>query len=97
MEPGTLHVVHSNATYNCCSEDIVISLVVEGNVLHLTEEKVCPNPCPCLCCYDVEATVIGLAPGAHTVRFCWDDYETGGEQSGSFIAVMSRRRLSTTT
>jgi hypothetical protein len=28
----------------------------------------------------VEATVIGLEPGAYTVRFCWDDYETGGEQ-----------------
>ena len=78
--PGTLHVLHTNATYNCCPDDIVISLSVEGNLLRLTEEEVLTEPCWCVCCYNIEATVVDLAPGAYTVRFCWFDYETGGEQ-----------------
>ncbi len=78
--PGTLHVLHRNATYNCCVDDIAISLSVEGAVLRLTEEEIVPDPCWCLCCYDVEAAVVDLSPGAYTVEFCWQDWETRGEQ-----------------
>ena len=77
--PGTLDVMHWNATYNCCPDDIVISLSVEGNVLELTEEEVLTNPCYCICCYNVEATIAGLSPGLYTVQFCWYDWETQGE------------------
>jgi hypothetical protein len=80
VEPGTLHVLHSNALYNCCLDDIVVSLTVEGTTLHLTEEEILTEPCPCVCCYDVESTVVGLAPGPYTVEYCWYDYETGQEQ-----------------
>ena len=33
-----------------------------------------------MCCYEVEATVIGLLPGTYTVDYCWEDYETEQEQ-----------------
>lgn len=79
VQANTLHVVHRNATYNCCPDDIVISLLVQGNLLRLTEEEILTIPCFCLCCYEVEATVVGLASGTYTVEFCWDDYETGGQ------------------
>ncbi|MCK4660502.1 MAG: thrombospondin type 3 repeat-containing protein [Phycisphaerae bacterium] len=77
---SALHVLHKNATYNCCPDDILIFLSVEGNVLWLTEEEVLTMPCDCMCCYDVQATIIGLAPGLYTVVFCWDDYETSQQQ-----------------
>jgi len=76
---STLQVVHRNATYNCCPDDIVISLVVQGNLLKLTEEEILTFPCFCICCYEVQATVADLASGTYTVEFCWDDDETGGQ------------------
>jgi len=81
VQGSTLHVLHRNATYNCCPADIVISLVVEGNVLRLTEEEILGGEaCTCLCCYNVEATVVDLAAGVYMVEFCWDDWETGQQQ-----------------
>ncbi|UCC32531.1 MAG: hypothetical protein JSU86_09655 [Phycisphaerales bacterium] len=79
-EPGTLHVLHNNATYNCCPDDIVVLLSMEGNVIRLTEEEVLTLPCACLCCYNVEATVVDLPPGEYTVELCWYDYETFGQK-----------------
>jgi len=76
VDGSTLHVVHRNATYNCCPDDIIVSLSVEGNVLTLTEEEILTAPCDCVCCYEVQATVADLSSGAYTVRFCWYDYET---------------------
>jgi hypothetical protein len=89
VEGGTLDVIHRNATYNCCPDDIVISLTVEGTWLRLTEEEILTMPCDCMCCYDVEATIVNLAPGEYTVEFCWFDYETGGEQCYTEDIVVS--------
>ncbi|UCG16167.1 MAG: Ig-like domain-containing protein [Phycisphaerales bacterium] len=81
VQGNTLHVLHRNATYNCCPADIVISLVIEGNVLRLTEEEILGGEaCTCLCCYNVEATVVDLVAGVYMVEFCWDDWETGQQQ-----------------
>jgi len=80
VEPGTLHVLHQNATYNCCPDDLEVSLSVEGTLLWLTEEEILTNPCYCICCYEVESTVAGLGPGEYTVNYCWHDYETSGEK-----------------
>ena len=80
VSPGALHLVHRNATYNCCPDDIVVSLSVEGHVLRLGELEMLTDPCRCLCCYDVEATIVDLLPGVYTVAFCWHDYEFGAEQ-----------------
>lgn len=74
---NTLQIVHRNAAYNCCVDDIVVSLIVQGNTLQLFEEEILTNPCDCICCYDVESTVVNLAPGVYTVEYCWYDYETG--------------------
>jgi hypothetical protein len=78
VQGHTLHVLHSNATYNCCLTDITVSLTVTGNRLRFTEEEVLVTPCFCLCCYEVESTVVNLASGTYVVEYCWDDYETGG-------------------
>jgi hypothetical protein len=75
VDGTTLHVLHANTTYNCCLDDIVISLTMEGDVITLTEEEIATMPCWCICCYDVEATIVDLAPGEYTVEFCWYDYE----------------------
>ncbi|MHC4697978.1 MAG: hypothetical protein ACYTFA_14695 [Planctomycetota bacterium] len=78
--PGLLHVLHRNALYNCCPDDIAVTLSVEGMLLRLTEEEVLTIPCPCVCCYDVEATIVNLDSGVYTVELCWYDYDTGAEE-----------------
>ena len=77
---STLHVLHTNATYNCCPDDIVISAVITDGVILLTEEEILTGGCYCICCFDVEATIVNLAPGSYTVQFCWYDYETSEQQ-----------------
>ena len=80
VDTNTLQVVHRNALYNCCPDDIEVSLSIEGTELMLTETEILTTPCDCLCCYDVEATVVNLQAGMYTVIFCWHDYETGIQQ-----------------
>ena len=75
----TLNVEHSSATYNCCADEIAVTLTVQGNVLHLEETEIAPDPCWCLCCHTVGATVSDLASGTYVVELCWYDNETGGE------------------
>ena len=78
-EGQTIHVAHRNATYNCCPDDIEVTLTQDGNHLLLIEREVLTTPCDCLCCYDVESTIVALLPGLYVVEYCWHDYETGDE------------------
>jgi len=75
LETG-LHVLHENAMYNCCKDDIVILMDVEDGVIYLTEEEICPEPCYCNCCFTVDALIEGLASGDYVVEFCWYDLDT---------------------
>ena len=81
VEGNEVYIIHRNATYNCCPADIRVSLSVEGNKLKLSEEEIPPAECDCMCCYDVEATVVDLSTwGTYTIEYCWDDYETGSKK-----------------
>lgn len=79
-QAGTLNVVHQNATYNCCLEDVAIALDAAGNELNLVETENVTNPCRCLCCFDAETVITGIDPGTYTVEFCWLENITGEEQ-----------------
>jgi hypothetical protein len=75
VEPATLHVWHHDAEYWCDQEEIRITLQVEGPLLNLIEEEINPEPTDCRCCYDVEATIVDLAPGTYTARLCWIEWD----------------------
>jgi len=87
LDGNTLHVVHGNATYNCCATDIVVVSTAGGDGLRLTEEEILIFPCFCECCYEVEATVVGLLPGTYTVEYCWEDDELGEQCHTEEIVV----------
>ena len=87
LDGDTLHVVHRNATYNCCAADVVVLSTSRGNVLGLTEEEILLFPCFCECCYDVEATVFGLLPDTYAVEYCWEDDELGEQCHAEEIVV----------
>ena len=80
VEGHGIHVTHRNATYNCCPDDIKVSLSVEDNLLsRLLKKEILTHPCFCLCYYDVKASIVGLLPGVYTLEYRWVDYETGAE------------------
>jgi hypothetical protein len=83
-----LHIAHFDATYNCCPDDIAVTLEVDGCLLMLTEEEILVLPCFCVCCYEVDSVVEGLAPGEYTVEYRWYDYETGQEQCHVEVVVV---------
>jgi hypothetical protein len=70
-----IQIIHRNATYNCCPEDIRVSLYIEGNVLRIMEEEI-GGVCYCLCCYDVKSEIV-VPLGEYILKYCWQDYETG--------------------
>ena len=80
VEGDILHTDHQNAEYNCCFEDIVVSLTVEGDLIRLDEQELAPDPCWCVCCNEIWATVEGLLPGIYTVDYCWFEYDTNQVQ-----------------
>ena len=76
VEGNKIMVTHLNATYNCCPDEIAVTLSSEGNHLKLMEEEILTTPCDCLCCYNVEAEITGLISSEYIVEVCWTDYET---------------------
>ncbi len=76
IEGNTLSMIHKNAVYHSCPEDILVTLEVEGNLLKVTEVDVGDLICLCLSCYDVESTIINLPPGTYKLEYYWYDYES---------------------
>jgi len=85
--PDTFRAAHGNAAYNCCLDKIEASVVlVESGgerLLVFTEKEILTIPCICTCCYDVETSVPGLAPGPYGIEYCWYDYGSGQERCHS--------------
>lgn len=75
VEGHSLRIIHRNATYNCCPEDIRVDLTIGCAGLSLQETEILAMPCPCLCCYDIESVVVDLLPGHYWIEYCWNDWE----------------------
>jgi hypothetical protein len=64
-----LSLKHVNAGFNCCPI-IQASIVVNGNVITITESETFGEwgPCYCLCLFDVDYEIVGLPPGEYTIK-----------------------------
>ena len=87
VQRGSFQVTHRNIVYNCCLNDIRVSLEINGRYIRLTEKEDLAAPCNCLCCYDTTTTVEGLTPGTYTVEYCWLDDESGFTCMTSEVAL----------
>jgi hypothetical protein len=63
-----LIVRHIDAVYNCCIEDIAVSVTVSDQVIDLYETEILYAPCDCLCPYDITTEIFDLPPGVYTVQ-----------------------------
>ncbi len=72
-EGGVLTVRHTNGVFNCCIESIGVTLEVFEGVISLYETENAPEPCFCVCPYDVSTQIGGLATGNYDVDIYVND------------------------
>ena len=67
-EGGVLTVTHVNGWFNCCLESIEVEMEISGATIDLYEEEYAPDPCYCICPYDVVTDIAGLDDDTYTVN-----------------------------
>ena len=63
-----LIVRHIDGVYNCCIQDIEVSVTVSDQLIDLYETEILYAPCDCLCPYDITTEIFNLPPGVYTVQ-----------------------------
>lgn len=74
----TVTLTHGGVPYNCCLERIDWTVQLEGSTLRIFEYEFVPEPCLCLCCYELSVSVADCPPGLLEVEVHYDDYDAGG-------------------
>ena len=69
---------------NCCSDEQVLEMTVEGNLITLYEIEYTTHWCTCICDYPVTATLGPFGPGTYTLEV----YEDWGGFIGSTIVII---------
>jgi hypothetical protein len=64
---GVLELKHINAGFNCCPDELLADISVEGNIINIEERESLSNPCHCLCLFDLELKIINLEPGEYVI------------------------------
>jgi len=66
---GVLSLTHVNASFNCCPEQLLADIVIEDNVITITEYETLENGgCDCMCLFDVDYEFVDIPPGDYTIR-----------------------------
>jgi hypothetical protein len=64
---NTLVLAQRNAAFNCCPGEITAAITVNGHVITIRETEQ-EAGCSCLCLYDLEMEISGLAPGVYRIQ-----------------------------
>ncbi|HPQ69099.1 MAG TPA: hypothetical protein PKW95_08205 [bacterium] len=65
---NVLTVKHVNGVFNCCLDSIEVAMELDGFIIELYEEEYAPEPCFCVCPFDVTTHIANLAAGEYTVK-----------------------------
>ncbi len=63
-----LHLQHINAVFNCCPGELYADILREADTIFISEREEHAE-CDCMCLYDLELTVNGVAPGNYILKF----------------------------
>ncbi|MGA1823638.1 MAG: BsuPI-related putative proteinase inhibitor [bacterium] len=66
-----LSLYHNDVIYNCCSEDIVMTINSIDNVIDVYEDVLLQGAagCDCLCAYDLTLSIADVSFGSYEIRF----------------------------
>ena len=70
VSEGRVTFTHSAATYNCCMENVSLEIEQEGTVIKILEIEHAPNPCYCVCDYNIYGEIADLEPGTYEIAVC---------------------------
>jgi len=70
----TLFVYHDSAYYNCCAS-FVFTVESSGTVVDFIEADTSSEHCYCMCRFNLESSVAGMAMGTYTARL-WTEGKT---------------------
>jgi hypothetical protein len=77
LADSTISVLHHGARYNCSQDSIEVRVELDGTHIVIHEYEIPPGGyVMCMCCYDLSATVRGLAPGAYLIEAYWREEPT---------------------
>ena len=62
-----LELVHENAGFNCCPRSIDASILIDGQIITVSETEIGPE-CLCNCLYDLHMRLQNVNPDRYTVR-----------------------------
>ena len=65
---GILTLKHVNTGFNCCVDNLVAVVRIEGSEITIEESENAPTPCDCLCLYDMKMEIRNLAAGKYTIK-----------------------------
>jgi hypothetical protein len=66
---STLLLKHINAGFNCCPDEIIANITIEGNLITIEEdESLESGGCDCICLFDLDLEITNLQPGEYTIK-----------------------------
>lgn len=93
VDGSSVTIHHDGAFYNCCPDPFEYDVFWEDGTLVVVENEILTNPCYCMCCFNLSATIDDVPPGDWTVLFQWGDHEVelsisvaDGDPAGDAVA-----------
>jgi len=65
-----LSIMHINAGFNCCPEEVKVFVNIQDNVITIEEKEYfyTHGGCDCLCLFDLDFDITGVSPGEYTIK-----------------------------
>ena len=84
----------SNA-FNCCIDNVKIHTSIDQEwVITVKETEICPQPCDCICLYDLEYTIGPLEYGTYLLQIVEEyadtmtvEFKFSGSTQGSYCEL----------
>jgi hypothetical protein len=88
-ETGVLLLKHVNGGFNCCPDELLADINIEGNVITIEEdESLESGGCDCLCLFDVDYRISNLPAGEYTI-VVYELYLMEGDEILQFTVDLS--------
>lgn len=86
---GTIEIYHLQTMYNCCCS-VDSEVLQDGFWIDVHEyEHLIGGGCDCLCCFDIEIVIAGLAPGDYTLSIIKHTEHGGVELVGTWFVTVT--------
>ena len=86
---GTIEISHLQTMYNCCCA-VDSDVLQDGFWIDVHEyERLIDGGCDCLCCFDIEIVIAGLAPGDYTLSIIKHTEHGGVELVGTWLVTVT--------